>query len=941
MPQYDIRALERALEQAEEADAETHKLLNNLGLGHSAAGRPRAALRAHRKEKQACKRLAAAPGAPPSRLVDLAIAYRRCGDAMLKVDALEVGGGDGAELITERVDIVRRAREQHARALRMAAAAAEAGAEAAAAEVQAASAAMSQSALIVALDTKERADFEEVAGLCGRAAALAQQLTDAQVGGRRARSSMLISAAVNLGIAMSGLGERASAKALFEAIAVRSKDSGDTLNLMRGIANLAEEIGEDGDWPLCLEYVDEWVALAKDKRDDGEVGEALRKRGAVLFELSRFEEARVALDRAALLGRDESAREEARRNLALVQKEIEDLKSAREIFEKAIAKISSVSGANGDVVAEAVARLDAGDAAFRLRQDDEVLEHLRRYFTLAEEYGCVPGATNVTPVRHASAVANMAETLWRQKNFSEAVEWGMKELAAYKDDVAGQAQAWCNIGIYLDDDGKYEAAKEALATSMRLADEAGDVHLRLQAQRNLSVIVENQLEKNAVDAAALLPGDGGVNTGGLADGDLPVAPGLPPSQYRLRDDESNRSAGEEHSIVIDSGGNGKNTAVRGGSDSRDVASRRSRAVANSDAVSRHGIAGNTAANHASTTASRSAADRNSVGARRVLDLVALFRKQCGKAFQQSGVEITPRSILLDRLRPLSAKLIACEEGGVVDIDFSSTFLCDDEVPAVFRTLTALPIYDPQLNLNLSLNPFLTTPSIRWLTSVSSVNGPPRALPAMVSLDLSGTGVDASCLSMLARALCPLGTLPHVKSLALGKNALGRQPLVAADAVARLLLQNSQLQSLDLSLNLLSHGFLVRLVECLEKLSTERRKNLPSLPPLSVMSLDLRLNNRRQPTALLEVSDTGLSTAGAPADLLRRLVAAVPSLRSIDLRSCGAGDLARKPIVQLRKNLLEPRSVFLCGGADVDDSVEIIVVSPGVHDPIGDGFESQN
>lgn len=936
MPQYDIAALERALEQAEEADAETHKLLNNLGLGHSAAGRPRAALRAHRREKQACKRLASAPGAPPSRLVDLAIAYRRCGDAMLKLDALEVG--DAGEVISARVDIARRARDQHAHGLRAAAAAADAGVEAAATEVQAACAAMSQSSLIIAMDTKERADFEEVARLCGRATALAQRLADAQAGGRRARESMLLSAAVNLGIALSGLGERANAKALFETIAVRAKESGDTYNMMRGIANRAEEAGEDGDWQLCVDYVDEWILLAKGERDEAEEGEALRKRGTALFEMRRFEEARSSLNRAALISRDDSARGEARGHLELVEKELEELKEARAEFEAALGAVSAASNANEDVVAEAVARLRAGEAAFQLRKDDDVVEHLQRYFTLVDDYGCVPGATGVDRVRHASAVANMGETCWRQKRFSDAVDWGMKELTAYEDDVAGQAQAWCNIGVYLDDDGKYESAKKALNTSMSLAKKAGDVPLCEQAERNLSVVIENQREKEAAVADAGAPKNGGAHVGNSVVGDQP------PVENSSKDGPGNgtsslRPSEREHSIVVDSSGNGVNIVDNGGSDSQTNASRHSRELGNGDAVSRRGITENAPGNVTSTTGSRSAADRGDDGTTCFLDLVALFRKQCGKASQHAGgAEITPRSILLGRLRPLSAKLIACEEGDVVDVNFSTTFLCDDEVPPLIRTVASLPAYDPQLNLDFSLNPFVTSASIRWLSSVSSVIGPPRALPSIVTLDLSGTGIDASCLSMLARALCPLGTLPNVKSLAVGKNALGRQPVVAAEAVARLLLQRCQLQFLDLSLNLFSYDFFARLVTCLEKSADESETSVRSWA-LSVTSLDLRLNNRREPTALLEAPESADGGAEAPADLLRRLVAAVPSLRSVDIRACGAGDLVRKPILKLRKSLLESRRALLSGAGDVDDSVEVIVVSPGVFDPLDVGLET--
>lgn len=934
--QYDVRALERALEQAEEADAETHKLLNNLGLGHSAAGRPRAALRAHRKEKQACKRLVAARNAPPARLVDLAIAYRRCGDAMLKVDALELGDGT---TVTARVDIARRAHEQYERGLRTAVAAAEAGVVAAGVEVQAASAAMSQSALVVAMETKERSDYEKVASLGGRAAALAERLTDVQAGGRRARTSMVLSAAVNLAIGMSGLGDCVRAKTLFQAIAVRAKDSGDSLNWMRGLANLAEETGEESDWALCLEYVDEWVALAKEQCDEGEEGEALRKRGSVLFELHRYEEAHVALDRAALLGRDENAREEARRNLELVESELEDQRAAEASLEAAFATLATAaaSGRSGDFVAEALARLAAGENSSKLRRFDGVLEHLGRYFVLVDEYGCTPSATGVEALRNCSAVTSMAEALGKKGRHGEAVEWSMKELALYKDDLAGQSQAWGNIGIYLDDDGKYEAAKEALNTSMELANKAGDAHLRKVAQDNLRIVIENQSEKETCGANNVVADE----VESVMDDAVIVAVGndAAPSVRDLRPDKalSRSMSADEHSIVIDSGGNGVEAmcdvenAGRRGSQHQD-------ALTTSDDVSRHGNVGCAVGRHASTTGSRSAADRSCAGSRRFVDFVALFRKQCGRAFQQAGrPEVAPRSILLERLRPLSAKLVACEEGDIVVVDFSSTFLCDDEVPPLMRTLATLPAHEPQLLLDFHLNPLLTPSSVRWLSSVSSLSGPPRSLPAVLTLDLSGTGIDATCLTMLARALCPVGTLPHVKNLAVGKNSLGKEPEVAAEAVSRLLLQNSQLQSLDLSLNLLSRDFLTRLVDCLERNSGKRQMESSSSPPLSVMSLDLSLNNRCEPTALFEVSEVGHCRADAPANLVGRLVAAVPSLRSVDVRACGARDPVRKRLFELRDRLLKPRDGFLSGELEVDDSIDLLVVSPEVYDAVREGI----
>jgi hypothetical protein len=42
---------------------------------------------------------------------------------------------------------------------------------------------------------------------------------------------------------------------------------------------------------------------------------------------------------------------------------------------------------------------------------------------------------------------------------------------------------------------------------------------------------------------------------------------------------------------------------------------------------------------------------------------------------------------------------------------------------------------------------------------------------------------------------------------------------------------------------------------------------------------------------------------------------------------------RRRLFELRSALLKPRDAFLAGHAETDDSVELVVVSPNVYDPV--------
>jgi tetratricopeptide (TPR) repeat protein len=980
---YDVSSLERALENAENVDAVAHELYNNLGLAHAAAGRHRAALRAHRAEKQACKRLVAENDGNAARLLDLSIAYRHCGDATLKVNVLTVGPATAVcdddddddessrpvNKITARVDIARSAFTQHEKALNAAVAAHKAGGKGGIVEVQASLAAMAQSALAVAHETREEYDYDRVASLCARAVTMAEKLSDNDVGGHKARFGMTLSASVNLASAISGLGDKKKAKRLFQATGVRARHIGDKLNLIRCIANLAEEADDDGDWPLCIEYVDEWITLAKSQNDDSEEADALRKRGTVLFEMRKHEDAREALDRAALLARDVSAREEALKFLHLVELEIEEIRVARETLETVTKKVS-VAFESGDVIEEARLRLSASEAAFTLLSEDTaVFDHLSRYFALVDEYGCSTMTTGVDEIRHCSAVANMAEVHWRGGRFGEAVEWGMRELAVYADDLAGQSQAWCNIGIYLEDSGKHEKAKDALNRSIALAEEAGDKQLRDKAELNLNIIIETHAEREQqeqmnVDSGEIdnfdnLEGDhSDIVTAGVLS-HMPVGDPVASNSNIMHANDDENASGTNmtgiSALVATSFGEKTPIDSRRGTGSGGELS----IVVNSDNVngvgvsSREWIIGGSAARSneivnglsnqrrqaridqslgAYSTCGGNGGDRSSAGSRRYMDLSTAYRKRCmAVAYGKQTVE--PRALILEKLRTLSAKLITGCESDVMTLDVSASFLGDDEFIPLFESLAALPVNEPQLSVNLRLNPLLTPASICWLagTAASAAaaaaappardvifrparvsSGPPRSLQSIVSLNLSGTGLDAASFGALARALNGrTGTLPSVATLDVGKNGLGGAPALAADAVARLLTQPSALQTLDLSLNLLSNTFLSLVADNVERLILLR---LPGSPPCGVYEIDLSLNNRRAPTALLE------APSSAVVGWVRRLIRAVPSLGRLDVRASGGVGPVRRGLFELREELIAEGNGF-----------ELVVASPEVYD----------
>jgi hypothetical protein len=256
-----------------------------------------------------------------------------------------------------------------------------------------------------------------------------------------------------------------------------------------------------------------------------------------------------------------------------------------------------------------------------------------------------------------------------------------------------------------------------------------------------------------------------------------------------------------------------------------------------------------------------------------------------------------------------------------------TFIEDSELQPLIRTLAALPTQEPSLSVDLRLNPLFSGSSFRWLGSSGSMR-PPRTLPAVVELNLSGTGLEASALKMLAHAIEPSGVLSQVRTLSVANNCLGSDPVVSADAVARLVVRSIALESLDISLNMLPSAFLGLLADNVEVLMRSGMKANPDeIPSAKLENLCMRLNNRRAPSALLEVN------VGEPAHSqnLRRLFSALPSIRLVDVRACGASESTRRQLFDLSKELAVSAESEAAPFQAISEGPRLLVVSSGVYD----------
>lgn len=905
---HDIPSLQRQLENVEGNDSESHKLYNNLGVAYMQARLYNDALAAHRLEKQACHRLSRACPDEASRLVDLAIAYRRCGDATLRVRALR---HRSTHTVRERSQIASLAHKQHIKGL---AAARRAGdVRFARVEVQAAAAACAHSLLAQGLATRKQEDLTKACGAVAAAARLATSLPAGDVS-TRARRAMVHAAAVNLAIALSALGENGRAKKLLEATAVRARDAGDTEDMMRAVANLADECAAARDLEAGKRYAEMWVKYAKDSRDGPEEGDALRRLGCVLYEMHELKGARDAFQKAMLLAVDSAARDDAQQNLGIVEQAIEEMEADEKGLDQLRQRVVKMM-TEGNREEEAKASMDAGNTAFRLRRYSDAIKHLQRYFALLDKGECDLESIAVSKGVNCTTIANMAESMWACKRFTEAVEWGTRELVSYGDEKAGQAQAWCNLGNYLSDNGQLEEGIDALRRSIEMAEEVGENGIVENAKLNLEIELEKLEHEKKARAVPLRSADPPVldmhcdmdvdNTVDVPASVAVVLPrfsakhGLPrnaTAQQTAADDGVMRDVNADvsmlqdrcDSVVIFSGDAGERTPALPVSRSR------------SDSRAAVSAAFSTSRPHAAETRSRSnrsgmlsGMERSIGGGRRYIDIASAYKKLCANG----NNSVRPRDGLLDVLRKLSARALTAgddeRESGVMSADFSCTFLSDKEVALLLRALSTL---DLNVALSIARNPLLTDTGYRALASSGTADN-------IRSLNISGSGVGAGALAAVVTALGQGRPLRQLLEIDISKNGLGRKADAAADACAALFVASPALEHVNLAMNMLSCAFLRRLVQRLQGAGVS-----------AVKTIDFRLNNRQRPNALLEFDggEEAYQCVAALCDALRALV-------RVDVRACGAAHDVRRALYRLGRERAGV-SVLVASEGVFDDAV---------------------
>lgn len=866
---HDIASLQKQLENVEGNDGEAHKLYNNLGVAYMRVRLFNEALSAHRAEKQACRRLSKAAPKNASRLVDLAIAYRRCGDATLRVRALRVRGGQS---LRERDEIATLANAQHRKGLSIALQAERAGGGACArVEVQAASAAVAESLLSIALATRNKNQLRSACVHAAKAARIAGELLHGDVT-KRKRQSMAYSASVNFAIGLSALGDHKRAKTLFESCAVHALAVGDVDNGYRAVANLVDETVHEHDFECAGKYAAMWVKYAQDTHDEAEEADALRRVGHAAYEQFEYERARNAYKQAIRLAGDSDGRRDAEKNLEIVENALEEQQKDEEILDeygKLIAKASK----------DADARwwMEAGNAACRIRRFREAIKLLEKYFEKVDTHDAAWQAVGISKEQNCLTIANLAQSYWEIKQYDDAVQWGTRELVAYGEDRAGQAQAWCNLGNYLSDSGKLEEGIDALKRSIEIAEECGEKQIAANARLNLDIEME-KLDKqrnkpttrksHARHSPAYCNDDTILDMPESAQDALPRFTARHASPALERDGRRNVTAPSVregnvrrrteatiswHSLVDD---RCDSVVVFSGEPAEPL----SRSIGTSSgafSISRT----QERRSHVTSVGDRSCG--------RYIDVAAAYKKHYNRR---------TRDGVLSVLRDASAQLLLTHEQLHLHLDFSRRFITDAELSSIVAALRVLRDR-AVISLSIARNPLLTSAGY----DVFSNDG----ARCIRSLDLSGSGADLACIRAIARALANGGALhERVVQLNLSKNAIGRGSAAAvADVCVALLVSGSALRSLDLSLNSLSNDFLRLFVRGL------RQQNAKT----QLSSIDLRMNNRRTPNALLEFED-----AGDVLQCFTSLTDAMPELHEIDVRSCGAAPDVRRALYSLNR-----------------------------------------
>lgn len=926
MVYYNVASLERLLENAEHNDTEAHKLYNNLGLAHAASRNFRLSLNAHREEKKICKRLLSDNPNDTVRHLDLAIAYRRCGDAMIKLDRLV----DGRNVfITSREEIIRLAQSQHVKGLNIARSAPVTPhtRPAVRLEMQAASAALAQSSLALALQTHEAKHFIDAASASVRAARLADRLIVGHAGlSYSSKQSLLLGIALNHAIALSGLGEKKHARTLLQTVAIRAMALDDRANLVRAFSNLSEEASEDNEWNLCEAYVREWVRRARREEDHCDESDALRKLAVALRENGDLRGAEESLQRSLSLPSSDEGHREAELFLTVIQQDIEEHTRAQIQYHEFQRKAEACKQ-GGDYVEEARSCIAAGNNAFALRKPEKVADILTRYFELVDDFGCDPVITGVEDSVHNAAIANMGESLWRLKRFEDAVKWATRELSVYDGDLPGQAQAWCNLGVYLDDLGKKEKAMDALQQSIDIAKKCRESDTLKRAEDNL-LLVKQELKgaeervKNwgslgskindaepANEIACVTTTQGCAHRSfgackrkhsGNVDCD---------EESNVRDSKLGIDESDAKSIIMVSSQAMKKTKIHDGREDQREQERIMRKTSTSTKHSMRGI-------HFGGEQSMSfhshdiAVDLNTRGLRNIVDLPKEYRAMCGGSYRQ-GIPVRP--MIVSAFRDVSSALLsreACDQYHVAAarLNLSGLLVDSDDVLSVFQTLSLIS-GNLVVSIDLSLNPVIGA-SIYDRTNMRKLSSS-YALHAVKQLDLSCAGLSAETVCRLSDSLSDHGPLCQVVDLNLSKNALGRYGRSIGAAVGRLICRALQLRSIDLSLNMLPNNFFVDFTEKL--VNYESRDTLASS---TLQNVNLCLNNRRVPTGLLETNE-----AQTLVDQFLLLFKLIPKLGLVNVRACGASLHVRRALRSLSNKLSNSsRTIITVSDENLDDDI---------------------
>lgn len=917
---HDIHSLEKEIENAEGNDHNLHQLYNNLGFAFTDARLFSQALDAHREEKQACARILRKDPKNIGILLDMAIAYRRCGDATMRVKKLR---NKDDQTVKDKRHILSIANMQHIKGLKTAKRALEINRNhhGALLEVQAATASVGLTAVELGIETKNEKTLRLGACVTKAAALLARKLPPGSVTSRK-RKTMLVNAANNCALALNALEDHKKARNMFTAVAVHAKTFGDQENYMRAVANLVDARMKECDFDAAKKYARMWAQKANDLSNYHEEATAQLTLGRILGKLFEYDQAKSALRNAMLLFKENEMKKDASDALKVVEDNIKADKRDAAILSDLESKLLEMNQDSDDYdpALETTTRKDAGNIAHTLRRYETCIDHLQRFMELIETkaHVCAPHKIDMEPGQLGKTIANLADACWKRERFSDAVKWGREELLAYGDEKAGQAQAWCNLGNYLCDYGRVVDGIEGLKKSIALAKEAGEHEVMEAAQINLDIELEKDKERqNGLPTRADEPVDVPDNsplqslrtanannaqdrnnsrkrrrdsTSGIPHSEKSIEEILPrfsnamqeaqqemdesPLPMDVHDGTSVVRGDGQNSIVVcsnqalarcmDTRGDVSMGGLQGGATSSGVFS-----------VSRpHPVAAAVATGTTTdgfTKSHISGAISSAATGGRYKDVADAYKRLCRS--KRTGNGMKAREGLLEILRKVAADAMFDEEE--IAVDFSGTFIQDHELRLLLKAVGSLD-HSHGVKLNLARNPFVSHVGYRtFLDDRTDI---------IRELDISGSGIHPKALLHIAAAI-ENGSLAKLARLCASKNSLGKHETAAAKSVAKLATTTRGiLEEIDLSMNRLAGTFLRRFVEQLEDGSAVGKATL--------QRMYFQLNNTRSPNAFLEDEDC--------VEWIEKAANMLPNLNYIDVRSCGASASTKNALYKLSR-----------------------------------------